>query len=864
MMIPHGFSPGHEFHNLNMKKLVSSLAGVRWKKTILIIIGVIVLVRLFYIVCMEDVDKPYYTLAEYDLAESEAGYYGTYGVKCYDIVQYFIPDRDTLLSVELLFTNVPEHKNIDTVSSEKPEADEYSDSVAFQDVIERNRSGRSDEGAICLQIYTENGELLYQTDISVNRLADYKWEYIHVNAPVTPGSVYKLVLSAADSVAYLPDIVVLQGLSETGGVTDSYINGSKTGDFPCIRYGYQMTISLKDRLVICLLWIILYILLCLILYYWESVRNPLKRLLSYFSRPGLSRTLALCACEVIAGLVILSASGIHFTDTVKIVFFIISIAASIKFPEKYENICRIAETPLKKAALFMLYLYAAFALVGERCIIHVYPDLRELNIGSICVYLCAVLWFIPVLNSIIYYLDVYGQRLFGKHIGLSNRKFAVIIALLLLIPAVYGLYVLNPGISSPDTTTCMITNAQHIVGMYDWHPAFYCMVLSVIESVWNSTYAVIIFQYAFWVYVMTEFFLYMRKKDLSDTVAFVLAGCMGLNPGNFLLIDTIWKDIPYTMSLFWTFLIIARLSLDYEEYRHRWYVYIELIIALTGVFFFRKNGVVVFAVIVCSLIIVLRKNIRLIISLLLCAGIIFLIRVPLYSHFEIQDPGNKGMYIGLSQDILGVYYANGKITEDTMKMVNAVTGNNNDEYEYYPTWSLQSYDLDVTPGEFIKGYSDTFLKNPVLMIRRILEREDAMWDIFPGENVIYEGMSTTSVQDGAYDENYEYWNDYYSPREFKPVYPTFYKTVNYTAKSQWLSAVIWRPGLWCLLALAALVLIVMRFGFKKHMLIAVPGLGHALGLILTTGWSEYRYYWPLILLNAGIIIVGMTLYKKKG
>lgn len=38
-------------------------------------------------------------------------------------------------------------------------------------------------------------------------------------------------------------------------------------------------------------------------------------------------------------------------------------------------------------------------------------------------------------------------------------------------------------------------------------------------------------------------------------------------------------------------------------------------------------------------------------------AMIFAVKGPVYSHFEVEDPGYSGMYIGLSQDILGVYYA---------------------------------------------------------------------------------------------------------------------------------------------------------------------------------------------------------------
>ena len=53
----------------------------------------------------------------------------------------------------------------------------------------------------------------------------------------------------------------------------------------------------------------------------------------------------------------------------------------------------------------------------------------------------------------------------------------------------------------------------------------------------------------------------------------------GVNAGNFLHLNTIWKDIPYTISLLWVLVILAKLSLDFEQYKGKWSVYMELVIA---------------------------------------------------------------------------------------------------------------------------------------------------------------------------------------------------------------------------------------------------------------------------------------------
>ena len=43
------------------------------------------------------------------------------------------------------------------------------------------------------------------------------------------------------------------------------------------------------------------------------------------------------------------------------------------------------------------------------------------------------------------------------------------------------------------------------------------------------------------------------------------------------------------MSLLWSFVIISKLTIDNELYKKKWFIYLELIIALAGVYLYRKK-----------------------------------------------------------------------------------------------------------------------------------------------------------------------------------------------------------------------------------------------------------------------------------
>ena len=248
------------------------------------------------------------------------------------------------------------------------------------------------------------------------------------------------------------------------------------------------------------------------------------------------------------------------------------------------------------------------------------------------------------------------------------------------------------------------------------------------------------------------------------------------------------------------------------------------------------------------------------ISLTATVLLIATIKGPVYSYFEVEDPGRPGgMYIGLGQDILGVYYAGGDVSENTLKMINVMTAYNSAEYHYIPTYAEQSYALDVKLTEFVVNYIDTFLHNPVLMIRAVIAREDAVWDIFAGQDARLDGVIFHGTQDGI-DE----WNNYYPARQYNSLYPSMSSMTGYTASSQWISAMEWRSGLFTLLGILAFVYMIYKRGLRKYILVAAPLIGHLLSLLLSTGWSDFRYFWPLNLMNLAVILIALVVGNEAG
>lgn len=782
------------------------------KRLILIVLTMIVVIRITYICFGCEIDKAQYKSCNVDLTNALE-------YPCVNLAQRFIGRNDRLYGVDLYFSGVAEERT----------------------------------GTITVQIVSEN-VLIYQTDIALVNIRNEEWKFVYLNVGLESDREYEIRLTSSDSCVEVPKVMLTTRQEASSEVLESYSAESLLEGEIAIQYRYMLTPAISERLIMSSLWLLLWFVVYLCVLNFDRISNQVGLIYRKFCE-RVQMEVVILFIELLGCFIILKCSGIDFQYPTQVLFYILSFCAAAKMKEKGNFIHVIADTKVKRIVLIFLYVYAGFALVGQRILI--YPLTLKIRLAGIFVFVVAILWFVPVIQTLLYILDRLRISVYSEKRTMSSIHFVVVSLCLLLIPAIYNLYANNPGISSYDTRSCMIYSAHNLHGMSDWHPAFYCMILGGILTVWDSTYAVIIMQYLFWSYVFVELLLYLRKKGMRESVLMIVALLTGINAANFLHLNTIWKDIPYTISLLWGMVLLAKLSFDFEEYSKKWFIYLEMITALVGIFFYRKNGIVPFILISVMMIVIFRRNIRIWFTILVTVALVAVIKGPVYDYFNVQSTDGKGAYIGLGQDILGVYYAKGEVSDGTLAMINIMTSYNNAEYNYTPTWSEQSYDLDVGLETFILNYIDTFIKNPVLMLRAVVAREDVIWDIYAGADSRLNCVNSYGTMDGQKD-----WNEYYPPRKYNALYTRMSMATDFTADVQWIAAIEWRCGILTLLGIVAFIYAYMCFGMGRYIIIVVPALGQILGLVLSTGWSDFRYFWSLNILNFATILFVLVLRQE--
>ena len=105
---------------------------------------------------------------------------------------------------------------------------------------------------------------------------------------------------------------------------------------------------------------------------------------------------------------------------------------------------------------------------------------------------------------------------------------------------------------------------------------------------------------------------------------------------------------------------------------------------------------------------------------------------PVYSFYKVQSvPGLK--YIAMSNDIIGTYYDECDSSDDVMKMLNAITNNDPDHWEfnsyYISTYNSEAL-KDYSVPEFLSVYIRTFFEHPSEMANEFAKRNSEIWYSF--------------------------------------------------------------------------------------------------------------------------------------
>lgn len=711
--------------------------------------------------------------------------------------------------------------------------------------------------------------VVYASNINVNTIQNGIWKKLYTNIPLTK-SEYSILISA-EKLNNKPSAYIVTKNDSSPENTNLIVDGIPDSGSLLLLYEYKAPTLVSDRIMR------LFASLIIALTLYQVIININSFFLAAcqpFLMMHITRSFLLFGLlEFISCYLVINLSSVEFQPVIKGCLYLIT-GLTMLYSDKIIKYIRTEFTNFfDRLALIVIVLVSGFFFVGNQSF--AYPVNKSITIMNMLYFIVTCLWVFPLIILIL----IWYSRITITTKKYSGLKFLFFTSISIIGPSMIALYAFNPAISSPDTRDCL-DSAHHIKGMVNWHPPFYVLLLKVLISIWDSPYTIVLFQLIFWVFVVSEMLLFLRERGVSENVLLLLALMMGFAPSTFVHLVTIWKDIPYTISLLWLSVILSKFILKRER---GIFLSLEFIAASVLTFFLRQNGMVVLAFVYLTLIMFNKKIDKYVISNMIISIVaITLIRFPLYSYMQVKSGGPRqimkvlnseidsymkvdsgeprdivklltddlysyvqvnsgggGKFIGLGQDILGIYYANGIVSEDTMQMVNVLTTEDVGQYPYNPYYAYAGYSLNVSIPKFLKNYVNTAVHNPGLFMKVLLLRTDCVWDIFGGINSITGTVNYITTMDSDI-----IWSSYYPQRKNNKFTQITESFLLYFVENQLLNIITWKSGLATWLVLLSFYLVLKKKEII-YLLIFTPFIGQIISLVLTTGWADFRYYWPL-------------------
>ena len=419
-----------------------------------------------------------------------------------------------------------------------------------------------------------------------------------------------------------------------------------------------------------------------------------------------------------------------------------------------------------------------------------------------------------------------------------------------------------PGLMSSDSTDQW---HQAVTGrMHDAHPVLNTFLIRMLIKLWPTPGIVTGVQILTFGALVGWGCVSLRQAGLSRPVVWVTAIVLGLAPVNGTLVNTIWKDVPFSLSvLALSILLFRRIHLRYEP---RWSFWVGLGVATFMTLLTRHNGPPAAMAAFLGLLLLEPRHwkalaMTLVVTLAVAAGAKKLI----LRTYNADVPDNGLALIGY----LGAHVAAGtQMTEDERAILDDIHPLD-DQWNYSCVTNVPT----VFDGRF--DYGAVRRHQPKLpgLLASLTQRDyrptvnhfacatTILWRLSQGAGH-NNGPPVMQRPSGALGTIYE---SPISPQP-APVLPelgqTLLSSVVRTLQSD-LSWLFWRPALpLCLMMLACAIACLRRLSWHP-MVLLLPLLLHTLVLALVIPSPDIRYQYPVFLVSQMFTLAWLLIPRRE-
>lgn len=571
-------------------------------------------------------------------------------------------------------------------------------------------------------------------------------------------------------------------------------------------------------------------------------------------------TLLLCIIGMVMCFWTISNELAIYGNTTRIVLCTICGISWFNIERCFVNCQNLYNTTFKKIVIIIVAVIAAFGLAGayymdNESSFYSLPFLRD--------FLVTFIWNTPIVLFVSWAIIKLSSRFYNE--AEKIKPSLLILGVVgIVVPCVVCLYAFNPGITSYDSVWCIAwSKLIGTVEMIEWHSPFYILYLKALLAIIDSTEFLVAVQCLYFAIIFMKGLNLLKMAGVPKSLLLIFYIFVALSFSNVIQLITIWKDIPFMISLLWLTIHLAEIAILEWKTINKLAWYAQVVVALILISYFRHNGFYVAIVVMILLLICFHTKRGMILTVSVCFVCLLAINHILFPTLKIES-SNGQKYMGLFNDISYTYYNSGNMNPEIEKDVNEILSNEPmlSDYDVFQsnvsTNALANYSIH----SFLKLYSNTFIEYPKQMLYALLGRTQYIWAVAKPENakascVNYLG-NTRSIT--YYDT--EYNAEEIKERQYNVLTEIFTDSFTEWTNNSFLNIVFWRTAIFGILTLVAFS---VAFSCRKgilHWFPFVPIIFNNLILFASTGSPDYRYYWPTVVVGLFLFLLSPAIVKK--
>lgn len=528
------------------------------------------------------------------------------------------------------------------------------------------------------------------------------------------------------------------------------------------------------------------------------------------------------------------------------------------------------------ALVILFSVYFAFALSGNG--LFLMESRMTLNPETISYFVLFCFMLQPVSVGIIALYEISMQRAMGAAQRNFDEKiwkvglFCGVLVWVILVFFSLGFY---PATLTQDGVTHWM-QASGVYAFTDDNPVIYSLFIRWLSAIYPSQYTYVLFQITLFAFVSGKIFAFLYGKGISKNVLLVSAVLVGVSPNVFMTLTIMSKNPLFSVLNLWVIVLLIQLIDNPGKYIRKISWVVEMILAMSGLYFIRSNNFPgYYAIVLFFAYLTIRQHkkvrFRLVCVSIASFALIWIVKNPVYDRHEIVHINSGFPYSPIMTPFASARANELELPRDILKDMDQIIPLEMWDERYNPyhsdvyAWGTPRPNYEnMPPVRAMKNYFRLLAMYPDVVIKDRLDSVESYWNIFP----------CTAWR--AYNERYFAGIHSWMPHERLPehlqgvepndkgmyfkeneISSLAFDIIELSTKWSIVDAVVWRNGIYIVMILGMFITLLAQ---KKVLLIwaFLPSVLILATLTLVVGWQLYQYMFFFPIASAAFIACALV------